>query len=91
MEHKSLIAQRDNNRSTRHKTSFSGEDSLKTLSIPNGTHTQPGSKRPQAVRSVIYLLLMYPCQKPAQLEQMTRVNATVLGVGFMRPIGGQKP
>ena len=44
MEHKRLIAQRDNNRSTRYKLSFSGKDSLKTLPIPNGTHTQPGSK-----------------------------------------------
>ena len=44
MEHKRLIAQRDNNRSTRYKLSFSDKDSLKILPIPNGTHTQPGSK-----------------------------------------------
>ena len=44
MDHKRSIAQRENNRSTRYKISFSGKDSLKTLPIPNRTHTQPGSK-----------------------------------------------
>ena len=46
MEYKWLIVQRNNNRSTRYKISFSDKDSLKTLPIPNGTHTQPGLLSP---------------------------------------------
>ena len=42
IEHKRLIALRDNNRRTRYKISFSGKDSLKILLFSSGIDTQPG-------------------------------------------------
>ena len=45
------MAQRGNYRRTEHKTSFNSKDPLKVLLRPIGTDPQPGSNRPQAVRS----------------------------------------